>query len=188
MENIKELKKNLRKSINKLHHEVSSDDLAEFSQIASEKIIKDCKEYITADTVYAFVSFGKEIDTSHIIKDALARGKRLLLPRVTKEGMVFKEVADLNNLIRSDYGILEPAGTLPDIWEDGFMLVPGVVFGRDLYRIGHGAGYYDKFLAETEKNIFKAGFCYNFQIIDKVPAEEHDIRIDAIYSNGETII
>ena len=82
MENLKELKKNLRKQVNKLHDELSEEDLKAHSRVASDRIIKDCEEYKSADVVYAFVSFGREIDTSIIINNALENGKRLLLPRV----------------------------------------------------------------------------------------------------------
>ena len=158
------------------------------SRVASNRIIKDCEEYKSADVVYAFVSFGREIDTSIIINNALENGKRLLLPRVTDRGMVFKEVKDLNELIKSNYGILEPSDDLPDVCEDGFMLVPGVVFGKNLYRIGYGGGFYDRFFAQTkDMNIYKAGYCHGYQIVDEVPTEEHDFKIDAIFSNDGVI-
>lgn len=188
MENLKELKKNLRKQVNKLHDELSEEDLKAHSRVASDRIIKDCEEYKSADVVYAFVSFGREIDTSIIINNALENGKRLLLPRVTDRGMVFKEVKDLNELIKSNYGILEPSDDFPDVCEDGFMLVPGVVFGKNLYRIGYGGGFYDRFFAQTKvMNIYKAGYCHGYQIVDEVPTEEHDFKIDAIFSNDGVI-
>jgi 5-formyltetrahydrofolate cyclo-ligase len=83
-------------------------------------------------------------------------------------------------LINGAYNILEPASDEilePD--SDTLIIMPGAVFSKDKKRIGYGGGYYDRYLAEHPecKTIAVA---YNFQILDEIPYEEHDMCPDLI--------
>lgn len=69
------------------------------------------------------------------------------------------------------------------------MIVPGLAFDPYGNRIGYGAGYYDRFLTEAAGDHFiKVALAYDFQLLEKVPAEEHDIRMDYIVTPGSLII
>ena len=67
------------------------------------------------------------------------------------------------------------------------IILPGVVFDELGGRIGYGGGYYDKYLSNLDKTIPKAALCYEFQIIDKVPTEKHDIKADCIITEERVI-
>ncbi len=68
------------------------------------------------------------------------------------------------------------------------MLVPGLVFDQQGNRIGYGAGYYDKFLTEAgEDHFVKVALAYDFQLVDRIPAEAYDIRMDYIVTPGRLI-
>ena len=66
------------------------------------------------------------------------------------------------------------------------ILVPGVAFDRDFYRLGQGGGYYDRLLSGT--NAVKAGVCHDAALIGRVPREAHDIRMDAVITPGALIL
>ena len=181
-EALKESKKALRKKVIESRNSMPEAERQSYSIKAVEKIIMS-KEYRESDVVYAFASFGSEIDTELIIKDALQSNKVLALPRVEGTSMIFKRVTSMGDLeIRGKYGIREPKITADTVTGSGFMIVPGIVMSRDFYRIGYGAGFYDRYL-DLHKNIFKAGLCFDIQLMDKVPHDDYDVRIDAIYTD-----
>jgi 5-formyltetrahydrofolate cyclo-ligase len=62
------------------------------------------------------------------------------------------------------------------------MIVPNLALATDLSRIGHGKGFYDKFLND-KKNIFKIGICRSYLLFDTLPTNEDDIKLDLIISN-----
>jgi 5-formyltetrahydrofolate cyclo-ligase len=66
------------------------------------------------------------------------------------------------------------------------IIVPGVVFDRNGNRIGHGMGYYDRLLKKSH-NIPRIGLAFEFQIVKKIEAEEHDERIDMIITEDRII-
>ena len=78
---------------------------------------------------------------------------------------------------KSSIGVLEPIG---DIFTGiiDLIIVPGLVFDKKLNRLGFGMGYYDKYL--NSHNIYKIGLCFNEQIVDFVPVESHDIKMNMI--------
>ena len=78
------------------------------------------------------------------------------------------------------YGIEEPTGALfTDYAAIDFIAVPGVAFDRRGNRLGRGKGYYDRLLPRIP-SAYKAGICFPFQIVEEVPAEPFDIRMDEI--------
>ena len=74
-------------------------------------------------------------------------------------------------------GILEPAEYCPKVEAtEGMMLSPGLAFDREGHRVGYGGGYYDRYLARFEgSSLHLYAVAYDFQIVDQIEAEEHDI-------------
>jgi ribonuclease D len=112
----------------------------------------------------------------------LAEENRLLLPRVLdKQKMEFVLVQNLDSdLHEGAFKIMEPKADLPAFENPPTaFLVPGVVFGKDCSRIGHGAGYYDRFLA-TLKGIPRLGVAYSVQIRNSLPQNATDMKMDEV--------
>jgi 5-formyltetrahydrofolate cyclo-ligase len=87
------------------------------------------------------------------------------------------------------YNILEPRqDTIKEIPIESIdlILVPGVVFDIHGNRIGHGKGYYDRLLNDTQ-NIPHVGLAFGFQIVDAVPVEGHDLPVDIIVTEERII-
>ncbi len=100
--------------------------------------------------------------------------------------MHFYEITALSDCVPGAFGILEPAGEEKDrITTPGFMLVPGLAFDKNGNRLGYGGGFYDKYLASHEE-IITAALGYDFQIVEKVPSESHDRRMDYLIYLGKT--
>ena len=147
-------------------------------------------EYISARTIALYKSLKSEADTDPIIARALASGKRVALPKVFGSEMRFFEIGEGEELHKSAFGVLEPAGDeakhIPP-GEFDLVIVPGVCFDRDKNRMGFGRGYYDRFLAKTGAKT--AALCFSAQLAprDIIPTDEYDIKMQKIITENETI-
>lgn len=86
-------------------------------------------------------------------------------------------------------GILEPIDDSIVVKKEDIdlIIVPGTVFDREFNRIGYGGGYYDRYLEDIAYKNNKVVLAYDFQIIDKIESEEHDIKMDLIITDKEVI-
>lgn len=92
------------------------------------------------------------------------------------------EIKAWNGLKPGAYGILEPAFNpkrLGDPEKLDLAVVPGAAFDRDGGRLGRGEGYFDRFLKEAGR-AYKIGLAFKFQLVEKVPSEAHDVRVDEV--------
>ncbi len=131
---------------------------------------------------FVYKSFGVEADTSQLVAELLRRGKEVYLPRTCGKEMVLVRYEG-QAFVQGAYGIAEPVGAasnaLPDV-----CVLPMLAGDADCRRLGYGGGYYDRFLANQGKTALKIGICYDFQIVDKIPAEGHDVPADAIVTDA----
>ncbi len=106
-------------------------------------------------------------------------GKRIAMPRVEGDELQFRWVASRGELRPGRFGILEPASEAPDAGSEfDLILVPGKAFDLQGGRLGRGKGFYDRFLAEARG--LRAGVCFDDQIVEGVPLEPHDLRMDFV--------
>jgi len=121
-----------------------------------------------------------EINIDPYIAYMLHAGVEVVAPRwngATYELAKLKEL-DEKNLRRGPMGIREPVDS--DIVEPKNVyawIIPGLAFTRGGKRLGYGGGWYDRFLASAPKGAVKIGVAYSFQIVDDLPAEQHDIPL-----------
>lgn len=156
--------------------------------------------YARCSNIFSFVSFGSEIDTHEIIRKALTDKKTIYVPRVEGKQIEFYRLLDFKLLIRSKYGILEPAvdenlrhvpvgSNINYNKYHNLMLLPGLSFDVKGNRIGYGAGYYDKFLSLHQDNYFyKIAIGYDFQVLEELPAEEYDRRANMIITPSRQVL
>ena len=104
--------------------------------------------------------------------------RALTLGRVANHGV--KELVKVGA-----FGIIEPLGDEIDCNIIDFIIVPGVAFDRNLNRLGRGKGYYDRLLSES--NAFFAGIGYQMQVLEKIPVEDHDIKMNCIITEREIL-
>ena len=152
--------------------------------------VAESPEFAQARTVLLFASFGSEVDTSDLLREALRQGKRLVLPRVEPETrrLELREARSLDaDLAPGTWGIPEPvADRCREVALESvdFVLVPGVAFDRELRRLGYGGGYYDRILADTAGRAAIA-VCFAMQIVERVPADQHDMRVPVLITETE---
>jgi len=143
-----------------------------------------------AGTVLLYVSaFAEEITTGPALREVLSRGKRLVCPRVNRPARRLRlyQVDDPgSDLIPGSMGIPEPrhhlAAVSPE--EIDWALVPGLAFDDRGFRIGRGAGYYDRLLPTLRPDAPRWALAYDCQWVESLPTEPHDQPLDGIVSPG----
>jgi len=140
------------------------------------------EDYQKAKVVMFYVDMRNEVMTKVSIKKALAKGKRVVVPRVKRGyGLLAIEIQSLDELVPSTFGVLEPPEKEEIVLaEIDVVVVPGVAFDRNGYRMGYGGGYYDNFLPKLRPDTKKIAVAFNMQIRDLVPIELHDVKMDMI--------
>lgn len=129
---------------------------------------------------------GREMPVSRLVEAALAEGKRLALPRCERRGVMHARLWDgaAESLVRSKFGILEPVPSAPVIppVELDLVVIPGVGFDREGYRLGWGGGFYDRYLPGVGGA--KVGIAFGVQIVDRLPREAHDVQLDGVVTEA----
>lgn len=179
-------KTEIRKALKKQRDAISNDDRLAASNAVNEKLFNmTC--WKEAKSVFTFVSYNNEIDTYSIMKQALAEKKRLFVPKVDGQDMFFFEITDIEKDLKPGaYGIMEPNTLGQDISRAGLMIVPGLAFDNNKNRLGYGGGFYDRYLSFPNIHVTVA-IGFDFQIIDEVPCEATDIKMDYIVTPNNTI-
>lgn len=145
-------------------------------------------EYKQADTVFCYLSVEREPETRAIITDALARGKTVCAPVCIAKGVMrARRLRSLDALAPGKYDIPVPPEEEPWVEPEqiDFAVVPCVACGRDGTRLGHGAGFYDRFLAGGR--FTRAAVCHSELLLDTVPVDAHDETMDVIVTQKETL-
>ena len=172
-----EEKQVLRSSIRALEKTLSADYKAESSAAIARHLLA-LPEYRAAGTVFCFVGTAREIDTTAILEDALAAGKRLCVPLCVGDGiMELRQITALDQLVPGSYGILEPPADSPIIGPDGvdFAVLPCLSCSHSGHRLGQGGGFYDRFLAHYPGGAVMV--CREKLIREDIPLEPHDMPI-----------
>ena len=120
---------------------------------------------------------------------ALAAGKKLILPVVHGQGLLFREITGVHDLAEGAFGIAEPVSGCPERLPEkaDCIVVPGVAFDRSGRRIGYGKGFYDRTLHRLEGMGRLVGFCFDFQLVEELKGEPHDVALDLIITERQTL-
>ncbi|OAV70599.1 hypothetical protein Barb4_01241 [Bacteroidales bacterium Barb4] len=118
--------------------------------------------------------------------------KTILLPVIMENDLRFYPYTSDHALTTGAFGIREPlrntsydtsaVSTVIDL-----IVVPGIAFDRRCNRLGRGKGYYDRFLSSLPATTPKLGVCFNFQLLDNLPAEPFDIPMDGVITDKEIV-
>lgn len=178
-----ETKKDIRSQYIKKRDALSQEEVNR----KSDKILYqlfNMTEYKDAKYILLYADYHNEVTTDKIFEDARQRGKKIFFPKVFGQEMEFYSVDSLDELRFGYKGIREPQeNPLKRFFykkqDTTIMIVPGVAFDMKGYRVGYGKGYYDKYLSE-KKMISTFALSYAFQILEHVPTDAHDIKMDKI--------
>ncbi|MBO4414494.1 MAG: 5-formyltetrahydrofolate cyclo-ligase [Lachnospiraceae bacterium] len=155
-------------------------DICRVSRPIIDRVVS-MPEFADADAIYTYLEYNQEVITHPIVSKAWEMGKRVAVPRVINKTMDFYYIESFDDVIPGFMGILEPIDDRVADEKKVFIVMPGLAYDLDFNRIGYGGRYYDNYFAE-HKNIdfFKVALVYDFQIIDHINTEPHDVPVDAI--------
>ncbi len=184
-------KNEIRKQIKKLLQTIIETN----QSTTTIQTLLDCKEYIAANLILAYIPFQKEASPIALLQKAYADNKIIGLPKITDIDMHFYHCNKDTEFLKNTYGILEPKNCKKityTAYKNIICIVPGIAFTKEGKRLGRGKGYYDKFfgkLFSTEgiDKITIVGFCHSIQLLDEIPTEKHDISMDYIITEKELI-
>ena len=146
-------------------------------------------EFKNAKTIFTYASYNNEASTNYFIWKARLLGKKICAPKVKGAEMFPARILGQRSLRPNIFGIPEPGFLSFKVAPEkvDLIIVPGSVFDMTGHRIGSGKGYYDRYLAANKHNAKTMGFAFDFQVIDKIPAEPHDIKVDKIITEKRII-
>lgn len=173
-----EEKNALRKMVRMRLSALSSQE----KELRSAVIVERIKEHLAvsaARVVALYSPLGSEPQIWQLVEE-LSKVMLVALPRVEGELMNFYCYTP-GTMCAGALGVMEPQGgeaLHPD--EIDVVVVPGVVFTSDGHRMGRGKGYYDRYLSQEGFRGLKLGVCYAQQIVDEIPQESHDVKMDYV--------
>ena len=179
-------KDELRKQIRQAKRQFSQQQLEELSLIVVNRLRQRLDEVqlqrsVAVRMLMAYWPLNDEVDVRQLLDVLVAQGVTVLLPRVVSEtAMELRCYTGRTDLAVGAFGIMEPVGEVfVDYAAIDIALVPGMAFDAQGRRLGRGRGYYDRFLA-TLPSIYKIGVCFDFQKVEEVPSDEHDVAVDSV--------
>jgi len=180
-EDIRRMMARRRKEMGQQEIDEKSVRIAEF--LLSLDFIKN------SQTIMAYVNMPGEVRTEKIIEDLLKAGKTVVVPVCITQtvDLLASQIKGLDELVAGHYGILEPKKEYirpvdPSILE--VIIVPGLAFDIHGNRIGHGKGYYDRFLMKVPPFAKKVGLAFDFQVMPSVPVCHFDVPMDLIITES----
>lgn len=173
-------KKELRANIKALKKQHTKEQLLEQSVAILSKLEND-DDFKKARIVMIYSALPDEVQTQAFLEKWRYR-KKIILPTVVGDDIIPVELAEDTTFAVGDFNIMEPQNE-PYTGGYDLIVVPGVAFDRNGNRIGRGRGYYDRFLCKY-LNVRRIGICFDFQLVDEVPTEPNDIKMDKVISFG----
>lgn len=152
--------------------------------------IEALEQFKRAKVVHSFIpdETHREVNLIPLLEKIIS-SKTLLAPVVAQKDLISVQINSVNELERNAFGILEPkaAKSSPLESEIDLVLAPLLAVDKAGNRLGYGKGYYDRFFKRLKKNVLKLGVAFKFQILNRVPTTENDVKLDAI-ATEENII
>jgi 5-formyltetrahydrofolate cyclo-ligase len=182
------MKENLRKQMLLQRNALSEEEAAEKCKLIMQKLFS-LPEYMEAKRICFYMSINSEVATREMIEQAM-QDKQVFLPITNKKEhtLIIAEAKSLGDLKEGPYGVYEPKTDYVmavNRAQIDLFIVPGVAFDPNGGRIGYGKGYYDQLLKGL--SAVKVGLSYEFQIVDRIPREEHDVNVDIIVTEERAI-
>ena len=172
-------KQALRKEIREKKRAMTEQQIVSASERLGQLFLAS-EAYHQAKTIYGYLPYNQEVRTVPMLQQALLDGKKVAVPKCYGDEMRFIYLDDLSKVEKGYCGIPEPIADGP-IADDktALVLMPGLAFDPQGHRMGYGGGFYDKFL-EKEPDHPTLALCYDFQMLDHLETEPHDIPVDTV--------
>ena len=148
-------------------------------------------EYVEATTVLTYVSVSSEVSTRMFIECALRDGKTVAVPRcLPGHCLEFVAITSLDQLIAAPFGLLEPPKELPALTEEqmdaSICIVPALLVDTKGYRLGYGAGFYDRFLSTYPGKKICLAYQQNLSQT-MLPHTASDVAVDVVITESDVL-
>lgn len=142
--------------------------------------VEELDRFREAKVVLLYWSMEDEVQT-HDFVEKWYKSKTILLPCVDGDDLRLRQYTGADCMREGEqFGIGEPTGEeYTDLESVDAIIVPGVAFDKEGHRMGRGRGFYDRLLKSTP-NAYKIGVCFDFQMVENVPVEPHDVMMDRV--------
>ncbi|MDF1672561.1 MAG: 5-formyltetrahydrofolate cyclo-ligase [Vicingaceae bacterium] len=131
-------------------------------------------------TIHAYLPMGKEINITPLLENLIAKGITVVTPKtLPKRKLENRVLISLTDIEKGVFGTTHPAKPQEYTGTFDLIIIPGLAFDNNNYRLGYGGGYYDNFLINHPES-YKLGIFYTKQKVDNVPTESHDLPLDEI--------
>ena len=138
--------------------------------------------YQSARSIFGYLSYNQEVRTMPMLEQAQKDGKRVAVPKVIGDKMIFIWLDDLSRVELGYCNIPEPIDDGPEAFDEtALVMMPVLAFDPAGHRCGYGGGFYDKFLAAHPAHPTLT-LCYGFQMFDHLETDDYDIPVDAVIS------
>lgn len=171
----------LRQKLKKLRGELTDEYVCCCSNKIADYILSS-DEYRRAESIMGYLAFGKEIAVDSILRQALADRKKVYVPLVlTDTAMTAVRIFSMTDFVSDRYGIRTPAnpGSGIDSSQLDLILVPAVAYDRAGNRLGMGAGYYDRFLAQAS-GVITCGIACAALLQENIPCAVNDVPVSVL--------
>ena len=144
----------------------------------------------SAGTILFFAPLANEIDVWPLLEESVKAGKTVALPwfnPATQTYLARRVENPADEIVTGKFGVREPDSNCAEIPLEHFdlVLVPGAAFDLRGNRLGHCKGFYDRLLEKISG--IKCGVGYDFQLLEKIPAEPHDARVNFIFTPSRCV-
>lgn len=181
------LKKDIRQKVREKIKNLSAGYREQGSILIAEKFLHSA-HFINSKNILIYYPSGCEVDTSLIIRDALKNRKNIILPRACKKELELYFISDPETQLgKGAYSIMEPIASLcrpAKLSDIDLVIVPGISFDKNFNRLGQGGGYFDRFLPCLPEKVKKIALCFDIQIVNTLPIQEHDTKVDIIITES----
>jgi len=180
------MKAQMRKEIQKLLERMTAEEITAKSQSACERLIPE-REFRDAEAVMMYVPMRGEVDTSQLAIACWQQDKTVLIPKVDWEHrhmhvVTCRSLAD--EMVKSKYGVPTPVGGEPwPIQQIDLVIVPALAYDLHGHRVGHGGGFYDRFLDQPLLRARTCGLAFEEQVVEELPVHDHDQSIDMLVTD-----
>lgn len=180
-----ETKAEIRNCIKNKKKKMTLAEIEKYSYKIIE-VFTGLQEFKDTPCILTYVNFNEEVVTKNLIREALALGKRVAVPKIVDNRMDFYYIHSFQDLKLSDYGILEPYKLIEAKESSALMVMPGLAFDLKGHRIGYGKGYYDGYI-KNHLDYHRIVLAYRFQVFEEIPFGDSDISVHQIVTEKEMI-
>ncbi|XP_011500869.1 PREDICTED: 5-formyltetrahydrofolate cyclo-ligase [Ceratosolen solmsi marchali] len=199
MSTIKSAKITLRKKMLNVLNDLDNNKKKLQSEIIFNKLVS-LPQYNESKKIALYLSTPNEVDTIPILKDIFSKKKDAFVPCYQKETMNMMKIysmEDYNKLPLTKWNIKQPDSQ--EIREKAFetsgldlIILPGLAFTRDGKRLGHGKGYYDKYIKsivlDGKQMPYLIALSFNEQIHENIPTNENDMNVNIVLTEKDDVI